>query len=153
MKTELYKKVWIKSVDDLPKESGVYLSQITESCRGSFHFNPDDKDDIDFFMGNIEFYLIPLEQIEQPEQPEPSVQLSDEEIEKEVSTRGSEALFSVGDYSIGFIDGAKYARDQIKASLRNELMKCLEWLDDMQIIVLDETPENTVDEYLKTKNR
>jgi hypothetical protein len=56
-----YEKIYIKSVDDLPKEDGIYFTQITDTCKGSFHFNPDDKDDIDFFMGDVEFYLLPIE--------------------------------------------------------------------------------------------
>jgi hypothetical protein len=64
MKEELYRKVYIKSEADLPKESGLYWCEITESCRGSFHFNLDDKDDIDFYIGNVMFYLQPIEQSE-----------------------------------------------------------------------------------------
>lgn len=67
MKT--YKEVHIKSEDDLPKEKGVYWTQITDSCKASFHFDPNDKDDIDFFMGNVMFYLLPLESVEEPLHP------------------------------------------------------------------------------------
>ena len=63
MKEELYKKISIDSIDDLPK-GGLYFCAITDSCFGSFHFNPDDKDDIDFWMGNVMWYLVPIEPVE-----------------------------------------------------------------------------------------
>jgi hypothetical protein len=59
-----YKKVEIKSESDLPKE-GLYFCAITDDCFGSFHFNPDDKEDFEFWIGNVMWYLI--------EQPESSV--------------------------------------------------------------------------------
>ena len=60
MTAKHYKQVFIRTVEDLPKENGLYWCEITESSRGSFHFNPENKDDIDFFLGNVMFYLLPV---------------------------------------------------------------------------------------------
>jgi hypothetical protein len=78
MKTELYEKVYIKTEEDLPKKDGIYWSQITEALQGSFHFNPDDKDDIDFFMGNVTFYLQPIPENESQVMP------TDEEMKRAI---------------------------------------------------------------------
>jgi hypothetical protein len=59
-----YKKVYIKSEADLPK-GGLYFCAITDDCFRSFHFNPDDKEDFEFWIGNVMWYLI--------EQPKSSV--------------------------------------------------------------------------------
>ena len=63
MKEELYKKIYINSEADLPK-AGLYFCAITDECFGCFHFNPDDKDDIDFWIGNVMWYLQPIEPVE-----------------------------------------------------------------------------------------
>lgn len=76
MKEELYKKIYIKSEADLPK-SGLYFCGITDSCFGSFHFNPDDKDDIDFWIGNVMWYLQPIEPVEAEKD-----KVTDDDIEK-----------------------------------------------------------------------
>ena len=62
---ELFEKVYIRSEADLPKE-GLYFCAITDSCYGSFHFNPDDKDDIDFWVGNVMWHLQPIEPLPAP---------------------------------------------------------------------------------------
>jgi hypothetical protein len=54
-----YIQKYIETNEDLPKE-GLYFCAITDDCFGSFHFNPDDKDDIDFWIGNVMWYLIPF---------------------------------------------------------------------------------------------
>lgn len=54
---EIFEKIYINSESDLPK-AGLYFCAITDDCYGSFHFNPDDKDDIDFWIGNVMWYLI-----------------------------------------------------------------------------------------------
>jgi hypothetical protein len=163
MKTELYKKVWIKSEADLPKEEGEYFCGEGSGLHYK-HFSTTNFNNEEFWLKHIDWYLQPIEQIEQPE---PSVQLTDEEIEKQITIICKD-LIKQEYYTawvheeahtrsriIGFDEVAKsiskWYRDQIKVSLRDELMKCLEWLDDMHIIVLDDTPKATINEYLNNK--
>lgn len=81
MKTEeqiFYKKVYIHSEDDLPKETGRYLGH--EKCFksqdliDSYHYDKDDKDFCCDWLNTFDWYLLP---VSLP---------SDEEIEEEFPT-------------------------------------------------------------------
>jgi hypothetical protein len=107
---ELFEKIYIKSEADLPKE-GLYFCGITDSCLGSFHFNSDDKDDIDFWIGNVMWYLMPI--------ASQFREISDEEIENaaiEGMQREEGDIIHIIDspYASAFIDGAKWYRDQLR---------------------------------------
>jgi hypothetical protein len=135
MKTELYKQLIEKQKELIEK-----LHNMVDSGQDY------DRDYHDIW---IELSALERQLIEQIEQPE-TVFISDEEIEKEVSTRGSEALFSVGDYTIGFLDGAKWYKNQIKVSLRDELVKFRDYCIKTKKIQINCVDEQ-IDEYLKTK--
>ena len=89
MKT-VYIKKYIKSVDDLPKEKGVYAASI-EGEMGEEYFRPDKEFDENHWLEDIEWYLLPVE-------------LPDEkEIEGEImKINRSESLCTVDYYSTGF---------------------------------------------------
>jgi len=64
MKTELFKKVYIHSEDDLPKETGRYLGH--EKCfksqdlLDSYHYDKDDKDFCCDWLNTFDWYLLPV---------------------------------------------------------------------------------------------
>lgn len=62
----IYRKVYIKSEDDLPKESGVYYVGKRDFEKGLFHFDPNGRGklqeyDVSYWIEFVEFYLLPVE--------------------------------------------------------------------------------------------
>jgi hypothetical protein len=93
----------------------------------------------------------------QIEQPQPSLQLTDEEIEKhalEYSTEFDNEITSSVAW-ISFREGAKWCRSQYQVSLRDELVKFQIWCEDSgQMLPVDlKYCNKVVDNYLKTKNQ
>jgi hypothetical protein len=99
----------------------------------------------------------------QIEQPQPSLQLTDEKMDKQIKKNVAESVNEHGYaeteavrfYAIGFKQGAKYARDQIKVSLRDELVKFQIWCEDSgQMLPVDlKYCNEVVDNYLTPKNQ
>jgi hypothetical protein len=157
MKTELYKKVWIKSEADLPKEDGVYFCYYKKYGENSTHFYKNNLARIQRWLTELDWYLQPIEQIEQP-----AVQLTDEEISSEFDRRLESEN---SEDRVGFEEGAKWCRSQSQASLRDELVKFVEYFEkeatentdpncsiDGDQYLLNWIPnEENIDEYLKTK--
>ncbi len=67
---ETFIKVYIKSEDDLPKETGDYITNL-----GKWSFEPWDEDDNFVWLSGVEWYLKPVEISE----------ISDEEIENAIN--------------------------------------------------------------------
>jgi len=118
MKDELYKKVFIRSEADLPKEEGIYFVGIKtalyepEDVGGvgsieSYHFNCDE----DNWLKEIDWYLQPIEPLPAPvtDAQQSTKEITDEEIEN-TSIAYDEPFRS------GFEYGAKWLRDKQKPS-------------------------------------
>jgi hypothetical protein len=135
---KLYKEVWIKSESDLPKEDGVYFCHYKKYGENSTHFYKNNLARIQRWLTDIDWYLQPIEQIEQP-----AVQLTDEEIERFATKMTQDPVR--WNY---LVDGASYARDQIKVSVRDELVKFLKWFRGHE-----DLNELVVEDYLKPKNQ
>jgi len=65
MKNEMYKKVFINGVSDLPKESGWFIVHFKEENElGQFHYEIDKSttiiEDHDYWLDSIDWYLQPL---------------------------------------------------------------------------------------------
>jgi hypothetical protein len=71
MKTELYKKVWIKSVEDLPKDTGSYYVHDRSYSEDFIITDYFDKEQNGIFhwLQNIDWYLQPIEQIYEEAEP------------------------------------------------------------------------------------
>jgi hypothetical protein len=98
----------------------------------------------------------------QIEQPQPSLQLTDEKIEKAANKYWKELLADEPQNLLiapklfsAFCDGIKYARDQTKVSLRDELVKFQIWCEDSgQMLPVDlKYCNEVVDNYLTPKNQ
>jgi hypothetical protein len=62
MKDETYKKIYIKSESDLPKETGVYFCE--DKLTGvniTIPFNPNSQIDVAEWMNYITWYLLPTQ--------------------------------------------------------------------------------------------
>jgi hypothetical protein len=197
MKTELYKKVYIKSEVDLPKEDGVYFCHYKRFGENSTHLFKTNLARKTTWETEIDWYLQPIEQIEQLEpvtaeeniiesfcdkhnitketlidvyleylknailSVQPAVQLTDEEIEKQALIyattiiNGHKSWEQIDKHKKKlFIFAAKWYRDQIKVSLRDELVKFVKWIiKDQKKPTESDTwiSRDTVDEYLKPK--
>jgi hypothetical protein len=68
MKDEIYKKVYIKSEADLPKEKGTYIVSLHPVARTgnesmtTYLFNPNNNNHINSWQRDIDWYLQPIEQ-------------------------------------------------------------------------------------------
>ena len=95
----IYRKVFVKSEADLPEEDGYYFCGVkyeNGAIADLEHFNLNDKEIINSWLNDIDWYLQP---VELP---------SDEEIEK-ASNKYSEEHFAMED----FVAGAKWLRDKL----------------------------------------
>jgi hypothetical protein len=95
---EIYKKVYIQSVDDLPKETGMYECYFKDHTMGRATYDISDQyatTGIIWWINKVDWYLLP---IELP---------SDEEIHNEAIKKSS--TIEKSDYILG----AKWMRDQI----------------------------------------
>jgi hypothetical protein len=135
---KLYKEVWIKSESDLPKEDGVYFCHYKKYGENSTHFYKNNLARIQRWLTDIDWYLQPIEQIEQP-----AVQLTDEEIERFATKMTQDPVR--WNY---LVDGASYARDQIKVSVRDELVKFIEYFEEQATIDTDPNCSIDGDQYL-----
>jgi len=104
MKEETYKKVFIKTEADLPKEHTTYIvfdKSRYGKCVMYLEYNPYDPESIADWMATIDWYLKPVELV------------SDEDIEKWAYDESEQNI--CGDYergiAIGKIIGAKAMRD------------------------------------------
>jgi hypothetical protein len=66
---KLYKEVWIKSESDLPKEDGVYFCHYKKYGENSTHFYKNNLARIQRWLTDIDWYLQPIEQIEEESEP------------------------------------------------------------------------------------
>jgi hypothetical protein len=60
MKDEHYRKVYIKSEEDLPKEKGYYIACTKENAL-HYHYHDKDRRDNDLFWEDFDWYLLPYE--------------------------------------------------------------------------------------------
>ena len=133
MKEKHYKQVWIESEDDLPEE-GMYHTD-----KGEKYFNPDrESKSFNEWMTDIDWYLKPVE----------PKGLTDEEITNSRPYLEKEASTPQMWKNIGFIMGAKWARDQIQGNRREELINYSRWSEKYWNIITDH--KEKVDKYLKT---
>ncbi len=107
---EYFKKVYIKSKDDLPKEKGGYDTEL-----GYIYFNPNNLkiegkgnriDNVEWWVDNINWYLLP---VSLPE-------VTDEEIDEmrfaTLGVIGHEDIDNA--YIDGFKKGAKWMRNKMQ---------------------------------------
>jgi uncharacterized protein YydD (DUF2326 family) len=66
---KLYKEVGIKSESDLPKEDGVYFCHYKKYGENSTHFYKNNLARIQRWLTDIDWYLQPIEQIEEESEP------------------------------------------------------------------------------------
>ena len=95
---ELYRKVYIKSEADLPKEEGEYIVSHNYDKAVEF-FCSDNPYDISHWLEDIDWYLQPFE-LDMP---------TDEEIERECP-----AYTKLSGECDAWIAGAKFMREEIK---------------------------------------
>lgn len=121
MKQIIYIKKFIKSEEDLPKETGYYFAGIKTDMfdeKGAIgtieHFPLNDKEVHNSWLESIDWYFLPIE-LELPE---------DEEIEKVSEDQFPTNCFEKGDESIivafksGYGVGTTWLRDNIKEQLK-----------------------------------
>ena len=147
MKTEYYKKVFIKTEADLPKERSEYIfgwdkTEINvNSGISKFIFYPNEPEIVKETTEDYDWYLQPIE----------SQMPSDEEIEKESKIFWSDSLPYTNQ---AWKEGAKWMRDKSKLSdreqLREELLKFNSWMCQNQYDGRIPLIETCIDEYLKT---
>jgi len=105
---ELYKKVYIKSEADLPPKDGLYFCGEGSGLhyRDFVFHDTDNFHNEGFWLKNIDWYLIPIEQSQR--------EITDEEIEKWAAGKVNEIDPDEYGYGDLLIDGAKWMREQLK---------------------------------------
>jgi hypothetical protein len=116
MSKETYKKIYIKSVDDLPKEEGNYVVGVksvygfdeyywySHKVLGEINFQDE------YWINNFSFYLQPIES--------PLPEITDEEIDVYVNLNHNYINGEISEFNKGLTNGikqgAKWYRSELK---------------------------------------
>jgi len=97
---EYYRKVFIKSEEDLPKEDGIVI--VKDTTNANPHYFIYNKGCRDFWLTNIDWYLQPIELS------------ADEGIEKQFPIDYDKFKVNKNTFNLGEREGAKWMRDKFK---------------------------------------
>lgn len=144
---ELYKKIFIKSEADLPKEEGSYYAHDRSYSNDFIITDFFDKKQHGIFnwLQNIDWYFQPL-----PESPAQGMP-TDEEIELELK-KYLKDFFDQGEYD-NMVSGAKWFKSRLapQEELRKELKDFNSWMCGKQYDGKIPLIKTCIDEYLKQK--
>ncbi len=98
----LYKKVFINTVDDLPKEDGYYIGESQYSGYDRYYWDSHNKP---FWLSSINWYLSPVTMPTEREESKAA---------DEFFLKYEDAPISQLDYFAGFEDGIEWYKQQIE---------------------------------------